>query len=83
MLLWLWFRLAPAALIQPLAWELPYAASVTLKGQKKKKKKKKKGNVDAIPGEIVALCHCDITILRTKSQMLRKMRWENGKRLAP
>ena len=24
-LLWLWCRPAPAALIQPLAWELPYA----------------------------------------------------------
>ena len=26
-LLWLWCRLAAAALIHPLAWELPYAAS--------------------------------------------------------
>ena len=25
-LLWLWHRLAAAALIRPLAWELPYAA---------------------------------------------------------
>ena len=24
-LLWLWHRLVDAALIQPLAWELPYA----------------------------------------------------------
>ena len=31
MLLWLWYRLAAAALIQPLAWELPYAAGVALK----------------------------------------------------
>ena len=30
-LLWLWCRLAAAALIQPLAWELPYAAGVALK----------------------------------------------------
>ena len=30
-LLWLWRRLTAAALIQPLAWELPYAAGVALK----------------------------------------------------
>ena len=30
-LLWLWHRLAAVALIQPLAWELPYATGVTLK----------------------------------------------------
>ena len=34
-LLWLWYRLA--ALIRPLAWELPYAAGAALKNQKKKK----------------------------------------------
>ena len=28
------------ALIQPLAWELPYAADAALKSKKKKKKKK-------------------------------------------
>ena len=31
--------LAAAALIQPLAWELPDASDVALKSQKKKKKK--------------------------------------------
>ena len=30
-MLWLWCSLAAAALIQPLAWELPYAAGATLK----------------------------------------------------
>ena len=30
-LLWLWYRLAAAALIRPLAWELPYATGVALK----------------------------------------------------
>ena len=35
----LWPRLAAVALIQPLAWELPYAVGVALKSQKKKKKK--------------------------------------------
>ena len=38
-LLWLWCRPAAAALIAPLAWELPYAASAALKSKKKKKKK--------------------------------------------
>ena len=37
-LLWLCSRLAAVALIQPLAWELPYAAGVALKKQKIKKR---------------------------------------------
>ena len=36
-LLWLWCRWEAAALIQPLAWELPYAAGLALKSKKKKK----------------------------------------------
>ena len=32
----LWRRLAAAALIRPLAWELPYAMGVALKRPKKK-----------------------------------------------
>ena len=35
-LLWLWYRLAAAALIQPLAWEPPYAVGMVLKRQKEK-----------------------------------------------
>ena len=38
LLLGLWYRLAAAALIQPLAWELPCAVAVALKRPKKKKK---------------------------------------------
>ena len=38
----LWCRLAAAALIRPLAWELPNATGTSLKSKKKKKKKKKK-----------------------------------------
>ena len=38
MLLWLWHRLAAVAPIGPLALELPNAACVFLKRQKKKKK---------------------------------------------
>ena len=41
-LLWLWCRLAAAALIQPLAWEPPYAVGAALKRQKTKKKKMNK-----------------------------------------
>ena len=33
-MLWLWCRLAAAALIGPLAWELPYAAGLALKKKK-------------------------------------------------
>ena len=33
-MLWLWYRLAAAAPIQLLAWELPYATGVALKGRK-------------------------------------------------
>ena len=36
-LLWLWHRPGAAALIQPLAWELPYATGVALKSGGKKK----------------------------------------------
>ena len=43
-LLWLWYRLEAAALIQPLAWELPCAkdaAPAPLPPKKRKKEKKK------------------------------------------
>ena len=36
--LWLWCRPAAVALIQPLAWELPYAAGGALKSTHIKKK---------------------------------------------
>ena len=39
--LWLWYRQASTALIQPLAWEPPYTEGVALKRPKEKKKKKK------------------------------------------
>ena len=35
--LWLWCRLAAAAPIGPLAWELPYATGAALKRKKKKR----------------------------------------------
>ena len=39
-LLWLWLWPAAAALIQPLAWELPHATGMTIKRKKKERKKK-------------------------------------------
>ena len=41
-MLWLWCRTVATAPIQPLAWEIPYAAGVALKSKKKKKKKKRR-----------------------------------------
>ena len=38
-LLWLWCRPEATALIQPLAWETPYALGAALKKQKQKKQK--------------------------------------------
>ena len=44
-LLWLWCRPAATALLWPLAWELPYAAGVALKSQKKKDVTKESGTI--------------------------------------
>ena len=41
MLLWLWYRLAAVALIQPPAWELPYAVSAALEKAKKQQQQQK------------------------------------------
>ena len=38
-LLWLWHKPAATAPIQPLAWELPYAAGAALKSKNKRTKK--------------------------------------------
>ena len=40
-LLWLWRRPVATALIEPLAWEPPYAMGAAQEKKKKKKKKKK------------------------------------------
>ena len=42
LLQWLWCRPAAAALIRPLAWELPYAMGVALKKDKKREKKEER-----------------------------------------
>ena len=41
-LAWLWCRLEAAALIQPQAWELPYAVREAINGKKKGKKEGRK-----------------------------------------
>ena len=41
MLLWLWCRMAAVALIQPLAWELPYSVGAALKTKTKTNKQTK------------------------------------------
>ena len=49
-LLWLRCRLEAAALIRPIAWELPYAAGAALKRQKRREGRKegRRKNVDKI-----------------------------------
>ena len=47
-LLLLWHRLAAIALIQPLAWELPYAVGASLKSKKRKKRKEEKKEIKCI-----------------------------------
>ena len=37
-LLWLWSRLAAAATVRPLAWELPYAKGMALKREREREK---------------------------------------------
>ena len=53
MLLWLWRKLAAAALIRPLAWEPPYATGVAL-GKTKKKEKEKKNSITVIAFSLTA-----------------------------
>ena len=40
-LLWLWYKLADAAQIQPPAWEIPYATGTALKREEKKKRRER------------------------------------------
>ena len=51
-LLWLWLRLAAVALIQPLAWETPYAMGVALKKKQIRKERRgrgKEGRKEKVP----------------------------------
>ena len=53
--LWLWRRPEATALIQPLAWELPYAVGVALKKPKKKKKKERERERQVQGSEVILL----------------------------
>ena len=48
-------RPATVALIQPLAWELPYAEGVALKKTKDKRQKKKKSSIVTAMAQITVL----------------------------
>ena len=61
MLLRLWGRPVVAALIQPLAWELPYAAGAALK----KKERENKTKQNRVP--IVAQCVKNLTRIHKDS----------------
>ena len=63
-LLWLWCRPAAIALIRPLAWEPPYAASVALKSENKTKQTKKRKTECWLPS--LQLSH--FYLLATQSQ---------------
>ena len=69
MLLRLWYRPAAAALIQPLAWELPYSAGATLKSKKEKKGKEKKKE------KKTSLSNYGRKILQNKNQWERHKLW--------
>ena len=49
MLLWLWCRLAAAAHIRPLAWELPYAEGAALNKKRERERKLKYRKLDNLP----------------------------------
>ena len=58
-LLWLWHRLAAAALTRPLAWELPYAAGAALKSKKQTnpQKQDRRAHTPPTPRKAVHLHH--------------------------
>ena len=62
-LLWLWRRLAAAAPIGPLDWELPYATGVAPKRKRKKKK---------IPVKYQISSHMNGSQLKLKTTFLQR-----------
>ena len=70
-LLWLWCRLAAAAQIQPVAWELPRAVGVALK----KKKKDRKKNDQKIWTDTSPMKSCSSPFVITKLQSKTTMRY--------
>ena len=67
-LLWLWHRLAATALIQPLSWEPPYAASTPLKS----KTKQKQNQICTILGTEVSRI---VSFSETESRILVSRNW--------
>ena len=61
-MVWLWHGLAAAALIGPLAWELPYAVGTALKRQKNKTKQ----NTDKWVNTNSIFLLCNITLHEKK-----------------
>ena len=59
LLLWLWHKLAAAAPIQPLAWELPYVLGMALKRKKGKEEKKGEGWAE---GDLTKIHVGDVTM---------------------
>ena len=53
-LLWLWCRLAAAAPIRPLPWELPYAVGAALNKTEQTKQNRTKQNTLSIKGWIIS-----------------------------
>ena len=72
-LLWLWHRLAAAALIQFLAWEPPYAVQAAQEMAKRQKKKKK-----CYPQKIVLMRKTKLKQLPAKSSS--KPLWWSSRR---
>ena len=59
-MLWLWCRPAAAALIQPLAWERPYAVGTSLKKKRKKEIQAYLRDVaDSFPDNCNEVSECD------------------------
>ena len=72
-LLWLWYRPAATDLIQPLAWNPPYAVGAALKEKKKKKKKKKKSK-SGVPSVV----HQNWWRFCNARMQVRSLAWHSG-----
>ena len=75
--LWLWRRLSAAALIQPLAWELPYAAHVALKSKQASKQTNKQTKNRGNTVQKMVLCFSHISV---KTKSWSKTGWKQGKK---
>ena len=74
-LLWLWCRLAAAAQIRSLAWELPYAA---VKKEKRKRKKEKKNGNEDVPAVEQWVKNRTTVACVTVDSWVRSLAWHSG-----